>query len=38
VKEIEIDNVIVSYDKMACINDNYLIVEKEFTELHIIGE
>jgi alpha-glucosidase len=38
VKEIEIDNEKVSFDKKAFENDDYLIVDKEFTELHIIGE
>ncbi|MFM2370025.1 MAG: hypothetical protein RL619_2342, partial [Bacteroidota bacterium] len=38
VKEIEIDNEKVSFDKKTFENDNYLIVNKEFSGLHIIGE
>jgi alpha-glucosidase len=38
VKKIEIDNEEISFDKRAFENENYLIVGKEFTELHIIGE
>ncbi|KIA86817.1 hypothetical protein OA85_04060 [Flavobacterium sp. AED] len=38
VKKIEIDNEKVLFDKKTFENSNYLIVDKEFTELHIIGE
>ncbi len=38
VKKIKIDNEKISFDKQALENDKYLIVDKEFTELHIIGE
>jgi alpha-glucosidase len=38
VKEIEIDNEKISFDKKTFEKGNYLIVDKEFSELHIIGE
>jgi alpha-glucosidase len=38
VKTIEIDNVEVPFDSFTLENDNYLIVDKEFTTFHIIGE
>jgi alpha-glucosidase len=38
IKRIEIDNEKFSFDKKVFELDNYLIVDKEFTELHIIGE
>jgi alpha-glucosidase len=37
VKKIEIDNVEVSFDKKAFEKDEFLVVDKEFTELHFIG-
>jgi alpha-glucosidase len=37
VKEIEIDNEKISFDINAFEKGNYLIVDKEFSELHIIG-
>ena len=37
VKEIEIDNEKISFDSKAFEKENYLIVDKEFSELHIIG-
>ncbi|WP_316632519.1 glycoside hydrolase family 31 protein [uncultured Flavobacterium sp.] len=38
VVEIEIDNEIVAFDKIAFDENHFLIVDKEFTELHITGE
>lgn len=38
VTEIEIDNEKVAFDKIAFDENNFLIVDKEFNELHIIGE
>jgi len=38
VKEIEIDNEKFIFDRKTLEKDNYLIVDKEFTELHIIGK
>jgi len=38
VKKIQIDNEKSPFDKKAFEIENYLIVDKEFTELHIIGE
>ena len=38
VKIIEIDNVEVSFDKYTLENESYLIVDKEFTTFHVIGE
>jgi alpha-glucosidase len=38
VKKIEIDNEQILFDKKTFEKGNYLIVDKEFTELHIIGE
>ena len=38
VTEIEIDNEIVAFDKIAFDENHFLIVDKEFNELHIIGE
>jgi alpha-glucosidase len=38
VIEIEIDNEIVAFDKIAFDENHFLIVDKEFNELHIIGE
>lgn len=37
VKEIEIDNEKISFDFNTFEKENYLIVDKEFSELHIIG-
>ena len=37
VKEIEIDNVKIDFDRKSLDKENYLIIDKEFTELHIIG-
>jgi alpha-glucosidase len=37
VKKIEIDNVEVVFDKKAFEKDKFLLVDKEFTELHFIG-
>jgi alpha-glucosidase len=38
VKKIEIDNVKIPLDKAEFEIQKFLIVDKEFTELHIIGE
>jgi alpha-glucosidase len=38
VKEIQIDNEKISFDKKTLDSENYLIIDKEFTELHIIGK
>lgn len=38
VKTIEIDNVEVSFDENTLKKEGYLIVDKEFTALHITGE
>ncbi|MCP2024868.1 alpha-glucosidase [Flavobacterium sp. HSC-32F16] len=38
VSEIEIDNEKIEFDKIAFESNNFLIVDKEFNELHIIGE
>ncbi|MDR6763364.1 alpha-glucosidase [Flavobacterium sp. 2755] len=38
VTEIEIDNERIEFDKISFESNNFLIVDKEFNELHIIGE
>lgn len=38
IKRVELDNEELSLNKMHFNGENYLIVEKYFTELHIIGE
>ena len=38
VTEIEIDNEKVAFDTIAFEENHFLIVDKEFNELHIIGE
>ncbi|MNX65247.1 Alpha-xylosidase [compost metagenome] len=38
VTEIEIDNEKVEFDKIAFDENHFLIVDKEFNELHIVGE
>jgi alpha-glucosidase len=38
VKEIEIDNEKFAFDRKTFEKENYLIVDKEFTELHIFGK
>lgn len=38
VTEIEIDNEIRAFDKIAFEENHFLIVDKEFSELHISGE
>ncbi|HEY1193079.1 glycoside hydrolase family 31 protein [Flavobacterium sp.] len=38
VAEIEIDNEKIEFDKINFEQNNFLIVDKEFSELHIIGE
>ncbi|MBF4490908.1 glycoside hydrolase family 31 protein [Flavobacterium sp. JLP] len=38
VTEIEIDNEKVAFDQVSFDTDHFLIVDKEFNELHIIGE
>lgn len=38
VTEIEIDNEKVAFDQVSFEENHFLIVEKEFNELHIIGE
>ena len=38
VKSIEIDNEKASFDKKVFEKENYLIVDKEFSELHFFGE
>jgi alpha-glucosidase len=37
VKKIEIDNELVSFEKIHFDGNHTLIVDKEFSELHIIG-
>ncbi|MDP5198733.1 glycoside hydrolase family 31 protein [Flavobacterium sp. DG2-3] len=38
VSEIEIDNEKIEFDKISFEQNNFLIVDKEFNELHIVGE
>ncbi|WP_343589838.1 glycoside hydrolase family 31 protein [Flavobacterium sp.] len=38
VAEIEIDNEKIEFDKISFEQNNFLIVDKEFNELHIVGE
>ncbi|WP_224482699.1 glycoside hydrolase family 31 protein [Robertkochia aurantiaca] len=38
VKAIEIDNLEIPFSEVKLNGDNSMIIEKEFTELHIIGE
>ncbi|MBJ2124072.1 glycoside hydrolase family 31 protein [Flavobacterium sp. IB48] len=38
VVEIEIDNEKIEFDKISFEQNNFLIVDKEFNELHIVGE
>lgn len=38
VTEIEIDNEKIEFDKISFESNNFLIVDKEFNELHITGE
>lgn len=38
IKQIEVDNEKILFDQESYENLNYLIVDKEFSELHIIGE
>lgn len=38
VVEIEIDNEKIEFDKISFEQNNFLIVGKEFNELHIVGE
>ena len=38
VSEIEIDNEKVEFDKVSFDSNHFLIVDKEFNELHIVGE
>ena len=38
VRKIEVDNVKISFDKKAFEIENSLVLEKEFMELHFIGE
>jgi len=38
VTEIEIDNEIIAFDTIAFEENHFLIVDKEFSELHISGE
>jgi alpha-glucosidase len=38
IHTIEVDNVKILFDHKSFEDDNYLILDKEFTELHIIGE
>ena len=38
IKRVELDNEELSLDKMHFNGENFLIVDKHFTELHIIGE
>ncbi|MFH7019178.1 glycoside hydrolase family 31 protein [Flavobacterium sp. FlaQc-47] len=38
VTEIEIDNEKISFDRFSFEENNFLIVDKEFNELHIVGE
>ena len=37
VNRIEIDNEEVTLDEVFLKHDNFLIIQKDFTELHIIG-
>ena len=38
IKQIEIDNEMVSFEDVAFEDGKYLIVNKEFSELHFTGE
>lgn len=38
VAEIEIDNEKIEFDKINFEQNNFLLIDKEFNELHIIGE
>ena len=38
VKKIEFDNEEISFDAVAFDGENSLTIDKDFTELHIIGE
>ncbi|MFE3849388.1 glycoside hydrolase family 31 protein [Flavobacterium sp. LB3P45] len=38
INAIEVDNVKITFDYQSFEDHDYLIVDKEFTELHIIGE
>lgn len=38
VAEIEIDNEKIEFDKINFDQNNFLLIDKEFNELHIIGE
>ncbi len=38
VTEIEIDNEKIEFDKISFEQNNFLLVDKEFNELHIVGE
>ena len=37
VNKIEIDNEEVTFADVSFENDNFLIIQKDFTELHFIG-
>nr|WP_294778128.1 glycoside hydrolase family 31 protein [uncultured Flavobacterium sp.] len=37
VKKVEVDNEKISLDKVCLNGDNSLIIDKDFTELHLIG-
>ena len=38
VKEIQIDNEVIAFDKLIFDSENCLIIDKEFTEIHIVGK
>jgi alpha-glucosidase len=38
VAEIEIDNEKIEFDKINFEQNNFLLIDKEFNELHIVGE
>ena len=37
VEKVEIDNEIIGLDKIQLNENNSLVVDKDFTELHIFG-
>ncbi|WP_309608206.1 hypothetical protein [Flavobacterium sp.] len=37
VNKIKIDNEQVAFEEVFFENDNFLIIQKDFTELHFIG-
>ena len=37
ISKIEIDNEQVTFENVGFIQENYIIIQKDFTELHFIG-